>query len=35
MAVLMALIRRLPDFLVARLVGHEHGSSRPADFPSR
>jgi len=35
MAMLMALIRRLPDSLVAHLVGHEEGRSRPSDAPSR
>ena len=35
MAMLMALICRLPDALVARLVGHEEGSSRPSDAASR
>jgi short-subunit dehydrogenase len=35
MAMLMALICRLPDFLVAHLVGHEECSSRPLDTPSR
>ncbi len=35
MALLMALICRLPDFLVAYLVGHEEGRARPSDAPSR
>ena len=35
MAMLMALICRLPDSLVAHLVGHDQGRSRPSDAPSR
>ncbi len=35
MALLMALICRLPDSLVAHLVGHEEGRARPTDAPSR
>ena len=35
MAMLMALICRLPDSLVAHLVGHDEGRSRPSDAPSR
>jgi short-subunit dehydrogenase len=35
MAMLMALICRLPDFLVAHLVGHEEGRPRPSDALSR
>jgi short-subunit dehydrogenase len=35
MTLLMSLICRLPDFLVARLVGHEEGPGRPAEAASR
>ena len=35
MALLMGLIRRLPDFLVAPLVGHERAGSRPTEVPAR
>ncbi len=35
MALLMALVRRLPDSLVAHLVGHEEGRPRPSDALSR
>ncbi len=35
MAILMGLIRRLPDSLVAHLVGHEQPGSRPAEISSR
>jgi len=35
MAMLMALICRLPDSLVAQLVGHDEGRSRSSDAPSR
>ncbi len=35
MAVLMSLIRHLPDSLVAHLVGHEQAGSRPAEVSAR